>query len=233
MTLARLALDACGSVMDHDSKNRPGLLIAAVLFAGESFAQAILPPLRSWEVAIALFSLLVAWGLLRASKLAWGVAVLGSVIQFAYGLASLTIWPAVSGCALLSCLLWRSVRADVFGVESDQQKKSWGSGLSPLPRWYWSEIFAATMQLEEIAMRVRRRVVIRCIVGVVCLFFLVSLVGNWHESLRHNTTVTNTIWAVVVTTYKVALVAVVVLVAVAVIGASFRRRQDQHPRDDR
>ena len=89
------------------------------------------------------------------------------------------------------------------------------------------------MQVEELAIRASRRVVIKGVIGVVCLFFLVGLVGNWHERLHRNTTATDAIWTVVVTTYKVALVALVLLLVVAAVGASLRRRQDVHPRDDR
>jgi ABC-type Fe3+ transport system permease subunit len=83
----------------------------------------------------------------------------------------------------------------------------------------------SSLRFEELAARVDRRLVVKAAIPVMCLFLLVGIVGSWHSKLRGATTTTDAVWTIVVTTYKVALVAFVLLLVVAFVGAAYRKRQ--------
>ena len=202
-----------------------GLRIAAVLIVGEALAQSILPPFRAWEIGTVIFSALIGWGLLRESRIAWGVAVFGALAQIAAGIiGGLSIWLMLGGAVLLVCLLGSPVRIAVFKDGAVRFPRT-GDAALPLPGRLSMLGIQAGMQAEGFLARVDRRWVVKGGIAAGCLFLLVGIVGSWHGKLKHQTAATEATWTIVVTTYKVALVGLVLLVVGAVIGASLRRRQ--------
>lgn len=212
--------------MNRYPKPEVWLWISAGLVLGEALAQVVLPPFRAWELPIVIFSGLISWGLLRASRAAWRVAALGSLAQLAVGLVSgPSVWPVLGGVALLSCLLSSPVRRIVFQRVPRRPRTASADVGTSLPNRISELPLQAGMQVEEFLAKVDRRLVIRGAIVAACLFLGVGVVGSWHGKLKHQTAATETVWTVVVTTYKVALIGLVALVLMAVIGASLRKRQ--------
>jgi hypothetical protein len=200
------------------------LLIAVALFVGEALLVVLLPPFRGWEPGVAVFSALVAWGLIRRSRIAWGIAVSGGVAQLGVGAAEESSWVILAGAGLLVCLLSSPVRGYVFDKSTSRAPLTSPNAEASLAHRLSASPMQWSLQLEDLAVKVDRRWVIRGVITVVCLFFVVSAVGSWHSNLRRSTAATDTVWAIVTTTYKVALVGLVLLLVMAVVGSAVRKR---------
>jgi hypothetical protein len=201
------------------------LWVAAVAFVGESLVVALLPPFRAWEPGVALLSVFVAYWLLRRSRIAWGIALLGGIAQLGAGVAQQSAPLALVGAALLVCLFSSPVRDYVFDSSVRAVPSvSPGPEGSLIRRLHLSPM-QFSLELEDLVTRVDRRLVIRGCIAVVGLFLLVSVVGSWHSKIRRSTPTTDTIWTIVTTAYKVALVALVLLLVMAVVGSAVRKRQ--------
>lgn len=196
--------------MPTEAKSRPGLSIAAVLVMGEALWQVALPPFAWWEVAVILPSLVIAWGLLRASRVAWGVAAFGACGQLAYGLAASSVAAAIAAVLLLALLLWAAAQ-ELPSLAAAERA--------------WPSPLALSFRFEELAGSVGRVALIRGACVTIGLFFLTSVVGYWHDHLHHDTTATEIIWGVVVTSFRLALVGMLFLVLTAIVGARLRKRQ--------
>jgi hypothetical protein len=201
------------------------LWVAAGAFVGESLLVALLPPFRAWEPGVALLSVFVAYWMLRRSRIAWGIALLGGIAQLGAGAAQQSALLALAGAALLVCLLSSPVRSYVFDRPVPLVPSASPGPEASLVRRLLLSPMQLSLELEELVARVDRRLVIRGCIAVVGLFFLVSVVGSWHSKIRRSTPTTDTIWTIVTTTYKVALVALVLLLVMAVVGSAVRKRQ--------
>lgn len=206
----------------------PGWLrIAAAVVVGETLVRLIADPSAPFRVAAVGVAVLLAWLLLRGSRVAWVLVAFGSAAQFATSFTmDQPMWFGGFAAVVLICLLAPSSRRFVW-TDRDRQA---GGPLRPAAQRSYSRLLVLPYNVESRVVEkgtalVNRKVIARLAVWVALLILLAGALSVWHDGSGRDNVIVFVLWKVTWIWLTLAQVALIALLAMAAYNYVIKRRQ--------
>jgi hypothetical protein len=202
---------------------RPAWLsTAAAVLAGGQFAWFVLHPITVLGAISLGVVVLLAWLLLRGSRVAWVLAILVAASQLTTLLTlGESVWFAAPGAATLLCLLVPSSRAFVWEGKQRETRNVNSSG-SVTQRMYdkfLSVVYGLLERAPAIERPIRGKYIILLIIGLLIAAPLVGALDNFHHGSARGNVLIDILWRVVWISFSLAQLAAIILIVIA--GARF------------
>jgi hypothetical protein len=195
---------------------------------GQDLVAFILFPITALSAVSVGITVLLAWFLLRGSRVAWVLAVLLAAAQLAGPLTqNQPMWVAGIAAIFLACLLAPPLRAFVW-TEGQRRARASGLWLSATQRLYdrlmarvygWvarvSEPGGRPAKENEAADKPRGKLIVLLVVCVLILDPLVGMLYDFHHGSRRGSVIVDVLWRVVWIGYTFVRLALIVLLAMA------------------
>jgi hypothetical protein len=210
------------------------LRIAAAVMVAEYaalFLSSPITPLRAFALGIGV---LVAWFVLRGSRVAWILALLTAAAQLSNLIAmSQPVWTAITSAVILACLLVPSSRKYVWANKAGRQLTPWRAGVQQtyarcLDMGYgWAARLpgmGAAVEDEAAAKSPsRRRLVVLLVVWVLVFLPLVGALDKLHNGAARGNEIVDVLWHVLWIVWNLVLLALIALLVIAPTNAKRRR----------
>jgi len=209
--------------MKFGTKAPISLLLAAAIIVADTVAHVAVAPITAVWLLILAVSGILAWYLLRGSKLIWVVAFIGGVVEFGMAVAGQgPVWAAGTSAALVACLSAPTSRKFVGLEQAGVAHRSLASTEHTYAKALLVPIRAG-FQVQELARKVDRKLILRLVLIVLVLFILVGAIGNWYDHSGRGSVIVDILWGVVFTSYKLSLLALIIVCGIAACRALSKR----------
>lgn len=152
---------------------------------------------------------LVVWLLLRRSRIAWGLQLLGAVSEITVVFsASHPLWPAVTSVIVAGCLLMPTSRTYVWSKKPRRKYSGWRVG------GWLGRLFGFSAELEGEAQRKAprfRTIVWILVIWVVVLLPLVGTLEKFNNGSARGSEVVDVLWHVAWVGWNLGLLALVAM----------------------
>ncbi|HKB50386.1 MAG TPA: hypothetical protein VKC63_03025 [Solirubrobacterales bacterium] len=215
------------------------LWIAAAAMVAQDLAAFIVSPITALSAGLLCVTVLLAWLLLRGSRVAWVLSVFSAAAQLAAPLTlNQPLWLAGPAVIFLACLLVPSSRAFVWGERQQQASGSWRSATQRMHDRLLALAYGLVARVPgfggrsakeiEVADRPNRGKLIALL--AVCVALLYPLIGafyDFHHGSGQGSVVVDVLWRVVWVGYSFARLALIVLLAMAAYRYVTKKRYEE------
>lgn len=212
--------------MSHGKRAPLLLLVAVIGMVAQDLVVYAVHPITALSTASLGLGVLLAWFLLRSSRVAWVLVVLTLVAQVTGPLTvNQPIWLAGSGAVLLVLLLSPPTWRFVWKEKAQTVSQSWHEIADRLSGGLWGAIVRAATRLSEVVGLPTRGVVIGVL--AVCVFILLPLDGvlrHLHEGAESGSVIVDVLYRIVSIADGLAQIALVAAVIMAIYHFATKQR---------
>jgi hypothetical protein len=213
--------------MTHTARTPTWLRIAAAVIVAQDVVALLVSSITGVGVAWVAVGVLLAWFLLRGSRVAWVFAVFSAAAQLS---APLTlngpVWLAVTAMIVLACLLAPSSRSFVWADGQRPASGPWRSAAQRIYRRFLALAYNLAVRVpllgggpanekEGVPRPSRGKLILTLALSVVVLYPLVGALSNFHDGSARGSIIVDVLWRVVWIGFTFLRLALIILLVAA------------------
>ena len=213
--------------MTQDKRPPVWLSIGATAMVAQDLTFFIINPITAFSTIALTFAVLLAWLLLRGSRVAWVFAVFSAAAQLVAPLTmAQSVWLAGTGAILLACLLAPSSRTFIWAKRTQKTQHPWHAAMERLYGRFLATAYALITRIPWVDKAGRGMLIGLLAACVVVLLPLDGTLRNLHHGSGSGSAFVDVFYRIVSFADGLAQVALVIAVVMAIHHYLTKRSSD-------